>query len=112
MYDSSAGLSYSIQILTHFHSLDEGFKSSSVLPETLLDPGLGHAYESNKAALNKALNIDVDMWTWFERPENRLRLARFGASMAGVRNMSPPKAILEGSVTLGAFAYRHLTSRY
>ena len=85
------------------NSLDEGFKSSSYLTETLLDPELGHAYEANKTAFNKAHNVKEDMWTWLEAPDNRLRLARFGAGMNGVKNMTPPEAILEGSVTLGSF---------
>ena len=36
------------------------------------------------------------MWSWFEGPDNRLRLARFGAAMAGFRNMTPEDAILDG----------------
>ncbi len=66
------------------NSLDEGFKSSSYLTETLLDPELGHSYESNKTAFNKAHNTKEDLWTWFEAPGNRLRLARFGTAMNGV----------------------------
>ena len=88
------------QILMSFYSLDEGFKSSSYLTETLLDPELGHAYESNKAAFNKAHNVEEGMWSWFERPDNRLRLARFGAAMSGLKNAIPANAILDGSATL------------
>jgi hypothetical protein len=86
-----------------FHSLDEGFKGSSYLTETLLDPEFGHAYEANKAAFNKAHNVKEDLWKWLEAPDNRLRLARFGAGMNGVKNMTPPESILEGSVTLRGF---------
>ncbi|KAI0264077.1 S-adenosyl-L-methionine-dependent methyltransferase [Russula aff. rugulosa BPL654] len=78
------------------HLLDEGFKSCSYIPETLLDPEFGHAYESNKAAFNKAHNAKESMWTWFERPENRLRLAQVGAGMNGLKNITPAKSILEG----------------
>ena len=79
-------------------SLDEGFKSSSYLTETLLDPELGHAFKSNEAAFNKVYNVKEDLWTWFEAPGNRLKLARFGAAMNGAKNMCPPEAILDGSV--------------
>ncbi|KAI0265261.1 S-adenosyl-L-methionine-dependent methyltransferase [Russula aff. rugulosa BPL654] len=78
------------------HELDEGFKTSSYLTETLLDPEFGHAYESNKTAFNKAFNVKEDVWTWFEAPENKLRLTRFGAAMNGLKNMTPVGAILEG----------------
>ncbi|KAH9065481.1 S-adenosyl-L-methionine-dependent methyltransferase [Lactarius vividus] len=76
--------------------LDEAFKSSSYLTETLLDPEFGHATEPTKTALNKALNIEGDMWSWFEGPGNGLRLARFGASMTGLRNMTSQDALLDG----------------
>jgi hypothetical protein len=88
------------------HSLDEVFKSSSYLTETLLDPEFGHAYEANKTAFNKAHNVKEEVWTWFEAPDNRLRLTRFGAAMNGIKNMIPPEAILEGSVTLCRFCIR------
>jgi hypothetical protein len=82
------------------YSLDEGFKTSSYLTETLLDPEFGHAYESNKTAFNKAYNVKGDLWTWYEAPGNKLRLTRFGAAMNGVKNMAPVEAILEGSFRL------------
>ena len=78
------------------YSLDEGFKTSSYLTETLLDPEFGHAYESNKAAFNKTYNVKEDLWTWFEAPSNKLRLTRFGSAMNGAKNMCPVEAILEG----------------
>ncbi|KAH9993365.1 O-methyltransferase [Russula vinacea] len=78
------------------HVLDEGFKGSSYLTETLLDPELGHSFEPNKTPFNKALNFERDMWTWFEAPENKVRLARFGAGMNGAKNMTPADSILEG----------------
>jgi hypothetical protein len=87
------------------YSLDEGFKTSSYLTETLLDPEFAHAYEANKAAFNKAYNVKENLWTWFEAPDNRLRLARFGAAMNGVKNMAPVEAVLEGSSRLRASGY-------
>jgi hypothetical protein len=78
------------------YNLDEGFKASSYLTETLFDPEFGHAYEPNKTAFNKAHNVKEEMWTWFEAPGNNLRLTRFGAAMNGFKNMAPVEAILEG----------------
>ncbi|KAF8471570.1 hypothetical protein DFH94DRAFT_684737 [Russula ochroleuca] len=79
-------------VVTCFYSLDEGFKSSSYLTETLLDLELGHAYESNKTAFN---NVKEDMWSWLELPD-KLRISRFGAAMNDLKNASPDNAILEG----------------
>ena len=36
------------------------------------------------------------MWSWLERPDNRLCLARFGAGMAGSRHMTEQEALLSG----------------
>jgi hypothetical protein len=83
-----------------FYSLDMGFKTSGYLTETLLDPEFAHAYEANKTAFNKAYNVNEDKWSWLERPENKLRIFRFGAAMNGLKNVMPANAILEGSVTL------------
>jgi hypothetical protein len=77
-------------------SLDEVFKSSSYLTETLLDPEFGHATEPTKTALNKTFGFEGDMWSWFEEADNKSRLGRFGAAMASVANMTPADAILEG----------------
>ncbi|KAI0293874.1 S-adenosyl-L-methionine-dependent methyltransferase [Multifurca ochricompacta] len=78
------------------HVLDEGFKSSAYLTETILDPDYGHATEPGRTALNKACGFKGDLWSWLEGPENRLRLARFGAAMNGVKNMTSAEVILEG----------------
>ena len=96
----------------HFYSLDEGFKASSYLTETILDPELGHASAVNKTAFNKAHNVDDDFWTWIERPGQRLRLVRFGAGMNGVGNMAPKDTILEGPITLRILTDHDLTSKY
>ena len=103
-----------IHILVHFNRLDCVFKSSSYLTETLLDPELGHANESNKTALNKALNIEGDFWDLLESPDNRIRLARFGAAMNGLRNMSSADSILEGSPSAisHGLSGHHLTLDY
>ncbi|KAH9024032.1 O-methyltransferase [Lactarius deliciosus] len=78
------------------HVLDEAFKGSSYQTETLLDPEYGHATEPTKTSLNKAFGFEGDMWSWFEGSKNRLRLARFGAAMSGLRNVSSENAILDG----------------
>jgi hypothetical protein len=97
------GLPNRLLILMRFYSVDEGFKSSFYLPEALLDPEFGHAYESNKTAFNKAFNTKEDMWTWAEFPENKTRLVRFASAMNGLKNISPRETILEGSATLRGF---------
>jgi len=88
-----------------------GFKSSSYLTETLLDPELRHANEANKAAFNKAHNTEEDMWSWLEHPGQGLRLVQFGAAMTSV-SLTASNAILKGSVMLRDFENNHLTLPY
>ena len=95
-----------------FRRLDEGLKTSSYLTETLLDPQIGHSSDANKAAFNKAYNTDKEIWHWWELPENRLRIARFGAGMGSVSRMSPPEALLEGSIMARIFDDYNLTSKF
>ena len=111
LYKLLTGFSYDIQILMRFRRLDEGFKTSSILTETLLEPQIGHSSDATKAAFKKAYNIDKDIWHWWELLENRIRIARFGASMSSMSRMSPPEAVLEGSVMLHVFADHNLTCR-
>ena len=100
LYGLLTGRSHCILILVDFNSTDEAFKSSSYLTETLLDPELGHAYESNKTAFNRAYHTKEGIWSWYEHPEDRSHLIRFGAAMNGSKNAYPANAVLEGLVTL------------
>ena len=111
-YESITGLSSSIQTLMRIHSLDDGFKGSSYLTETLLDPEFGYSNEPSKTAVTKALNIKGDFWSSLSGPDNRLRQARFGSAMNGLKNMSSAETILEGSVILRRFVDHRLTLRY
>jgi hypothetical protein len=48
------------------------------------------------------------LWGWLERPDQRLRLVRFGAAMTSV-SLTFSNAILEGSVMFRGFEKHHLT---
>ncbi|KAH9054228.1 S-adenosyl-L-methionine-dependent methyltransferase [Lactarius vividus] len=78
------------------HILDDAFKSSSYLTETLLDPEFGHAIEPTKTALNKTFGFEGDLWDWIESRDNKLRHARYGDAMINMTNMTPEDTILEG----------------
>ncbi|KAH9012304.1 S-adenosyl-L-methionine-dependent methyltransferase [Lactarius hengduanensis] len=72
--------------------LDDAFKSSSYLTETLLDPEFGHATEPTKTALNKAFGFEGDLWDWIESLNNRLRHTRFSKGMHGKK--LPPGSLV------------------
>ena len=100
LYELPTGHPHDFLILVHSNSGDEAFKSAGHLPEFLLDPDLGHAYEPNKTAFNRAHDTKDVMWSWLEHPDNKSHLVRFGAAMNGLKNMVSENAILEGLVTL------------
>ena len=100
LYELPTGHPHDFLILVHSNSSDECFKSAGHLPEVLLDPELGHAYEPNRTAFSRAHNTKDVMWSWYEHPDNRSYLVRFGAAMNGLKNASSANAILEGWVTL------------
>ncbi|KAA1468514.1 O-methyltransferase [Dentipellis sp. KUC8613] len=90
-YDATSGITAA---LGHFG--DESFKAAAYLPDTLFDPAMAHSSEANKTAANKAFNMDLDWWSWYETPGNEYRGARFAHAMNGTRAFLLPKAIMEG----------------
>ncbi|KIP10225.1 hypothetical protein PHLGIDRAFT_266342 [Phlebiopsis gigantea 11061_1 CR5-6] len=78
------------------HVTDEAMKAAAFLQEALLDPKISHSEEPNETALNVAFKTDRTIWDWFDMPENRSRLLRFGYSMEYMKHASPPTAVIEG----------------
>lgn len=77
-------------------STDETFKASGYLTNVVLDKAPTITGELN-TPLNRAFNSDVDLFSWYEMPENRVRFRRFGMAMDVARRLSPPGTILKGS---------------
>ncbi|EJD53030.1 S-adenosyl-L-methionine-dependent methyltransferase [Auricularia subglabra TFB-10046 SS5] len=77
-------------------NMDEYFKGSAYLAETLLDPTTARSDETSKTAMNRAFGSDVDYWSWLELPEQRPRLLRFGMAMHGAKQMSDESFVLRG----------------
>ncbi|KAK6980977.1 O-methyltransferase-domain-containing protein [Favolaschia claudopus] len=78
-----------VTALVEFFSEDI-FKSAAVLGDTLLDPKEG------ELPYNRAFNTDQALYYWMQRPENALRLQRFGLGMAGTAGTEPVDAIFTG----------------
>lgn len=68
------------------HLTDEALKASGYLTETILkDP--------KSIPFNKALNTDLNFWSFIEQPEQEFRLRRFGAAMAAARTIYLPNGM-------------------
>ncbi|KZV76728.1 S-adenosyl-L-methionine-dependent methyltransferase [Peniophora sp. CONT] len=90
-HDKTSGMAAAIG-----HFSDVGMKSLSYLTETLFDPVSGHANDFHDIAFNRGMKTPLSIWELFDTPEQEYRLRRFGMTMEGTKNMSPPLAIVDG----------------
>ncbi|KZV95393.1 S-adenosyl-L-methionine-dependent methyltransferase, partial [Exidia glandulosa HHB12029] len=89
-YDGTSGLLALMEC-----TLDEYFKASSYLTETMLDPVTAKSDSTTQAAMNVAMRTSDDYWTFIDKPENAYRLRRFGVAMQGARVMMPEIHIVQ-----------------
>ncbi|KAJ7203253.1 S-adenosyl-L-methionine-dependent methyltransferase [Mycena pura] len=78
------------------HWIDEGYFASGALLEVMLDPKDGHSNAPTNTAFNKAFKTDLPLFEFFDLPEQKFRMSRFGLGIAGVTAMTVPDAILHG----------------
>ena len=67
------------------------------MTDTLIDPLTSASYLPNSTPLNRAFANNLDVFTWFELPENLHRLKRFGVAMHATESVHPIGAIKQGS---------------
>lgn len=53
--------------------------------------------ELTETSFNIALETDLSVFAWLEKPENRFRRDTFGVAMDGTRKLEVPEAILKGT---------------
>ncbi|KAJ7835943.1 O-methyltransferase [Mycena olivaceomarginata] len=71
---------------------DETFKAGAYIQDVVLAPSKDA--DEFDTPLNRAFNTHVGLFSWFERPENRVRFRRFGMAMDAGRRVSPPGSAL------------------
>ncbi|KXN89277.1 Sterigmatocystin 8-O-methyltransferase [Leucoagaricus sp. SymC.cos] len=71
-YQGTAGMFAIVEWLT-----DEVFKGAAYFTETVMEPTTSHSLLPTQSAFNNACNVDVDLFEWYEKPENETRLLRF-----------------------------------
>ncbi|KAG6883309.1 hypothetical protein C0993_006877 [Termitomyces sp. T159_Od127] len=69
--------------------IGDGAKISSQLLENLKDQKTGRSHESNHAPFNRAFDVDLPLWLWYETKEQSYRRRRFAISMRGIAQMHP-----------------------
>ncbi|KAJ7046068.1 O-methyltransferase [Mycena alexandri] len=78
------------------HITDEGMKSSSYMTDALVDPATAFSEDPTSTPFSRAFSTTASMFAWYESPENKERLVRFGVGQAGSTKIDPPESILLG----------------
>ncbi|KAJ7749594.1 O-methyltransferase [Mycena maculata] len=68
---------------------DETFKAAAYIQDVVLKPNAENEEDEFNTPLNKAFNTHIDLFSWYELPENKMRFKRFGMAMDASRRMSP-----------------------
>ncbi|KAF7369825.1 S-adenosyl-L-methionine-dependent methyltransferase [Mycena venus] len=69
---------------------DETFKAGAYIQDVVIKAPPENEADELDTPLNRAFNTHVGLFSWFERPENRVRFRRFGMAMDAGRRVSPP----------------------
>ncbi|KAA1478076.1 S-adenosyl-L-methionine-dependent methyltransferase [Dentipellis sp. KUC8613] len=77
------------------HHLDEAFKASAYVWETLSDPQTGHSGEPTATPFRRAFGTKDTVWQFFARPEEKYRQRRFDAGMQSIQALQPAEAIFD-----------------
>ncbi|KAF7363224.1 S-adenosyl-L-methionine-dependent methyltransferase [Mycena venus] len=75
---------------------DETFKAAGYIQDVVLDEASESSGDEFNTALNKAFGTHIDLFSWYEKPDNRKRYKRFGFAMDVSRKLTPPAAISQG----------------
>ncbi|KAJ7496660.1 O-methyltransferase [Mycena latifolia] len=88
-HEGAEGYSALIQLNT-----DETFKAAAYIPDVILDKT--QSEDELNTPLNRAFGSHIDLFTWYQKPENTVRFKRFGFAMDVTRKMSSPGSVLQG----------------
>lgn len=65
------------------------------MAENLMGPETANSYNVTKTPFNRALQTDLPLFTWFDRPENKHALKTFGIAMRGSAALVPKESVLQ-----------------
>ncbi len=89
---------YNRYIQTYIISLDEIFKSSAYLWETVSDPKTGNSGEPGDAPISKALSKGKGFFDYLAQPDQVLRQKRFDMAMRAGHAMLCSATVLQGDI--------------
>ncbi|KIK51363.1 hypothetical protein GYMLUDRAFT_265869 [Collybiopsis luxurians FD-317 M1] len=88
-HEGAVGYSSVIQLNT-----DETFKAAAYINEVIINPD--RSEDELDTPLSKAFGTHIDLFSWYELPENKVRFKRFGVAMDAWRRISPQGTVLQG----------------
>lgn len=91
------------------YSTDETFKAAGYIQDVVLDTAAEASDDEFNTPLNKAFGTHIDLFSWYEKPENSKRFKRFGFAMDVNRKLSPPGAALQGTFLFPSLLNSFLT---
>jgi len=71
------------------HMTDESMKGSSYLYEVLTEPKSASSDDPESCATTRSLGSSKALWDYFEQPDQKYRLYRFGVAMEGAKSIEP-----------------------
>ncbi|KAJ7701081.1 hypothetical protein B0H17DRAFT_1157762 [Mycena rosella] len=60
---------------------DDSFKAAAYIRDVVLHPDGQKYHDEFDTPLNRAFNAHIDLFSWYELPENRVRFRRFGMAV-------------------------------
>lgn len=80
---------------------DEVIRAMTEWPDILFDQKTAYSEELNETGIQKALNMDLAQWAYYDTPEGRYRSDRFNVAMSGASKLHPPLAVVIGTLSPG-----------
>jgi hypothetical protein len=74
---------------------DEGFKSSAYMTDALLYTATTFSQDPTATRFSRAFSTEAPISAWFECPENKEPLARFGIGQVGSTKLESNRVFLE-----------------
>ncbi|KAH8111778.1 S-adenosyl-L-methionine-dependent methyltransferase [Phellopilus nigrolimitatus] len=71
-----------------------GYGRPGYLREVITEPETAFSEEPNHSAVQRALDVDLPLWDYFDTPEGQYRRKRFAIMMSASNKLQPPEAIL------------------
>ncbi|KAJ7342677.1 hypothetical protein DFH08DRAFT_811747 [Mycena albidolilacea] len=89
-----------------FEKTGEGFKSSVYMTDALLDSATAFSRDPTATCFSRSFSTEAQIFGWFESPENKERLARFGIGQVGTTKLESNRCVCRTRYPMAGCAHR------